>query len=171
MNSARFGRLVSASKNAWRSSWVSASLRAVMSREIPNVPMMAPLRSRSGILVVDTQRTPPSGLVSFSSRPTRGPPVRRILLVPQRLRGMVLGEVVEVRPSHGEGRVGEPEAFRRVPVDAGETAVAVLEVDAVWNVVHQRLEQKIHPFLEAPDVGACLVRSFTVRVRPPAHEV
>jgi hypothetical protein len=47
-----------------------------MSREMPKVPMMRPSRSRSGILVVDTQVTRPSAQTSFSSLPTTGRPVR-----------------------------------------------------------------------------------------------
>lgn len=43
------------SSPAWRASALSALIWAVMSRLIPNVPMILPCSSRSGILVVDTQ--------------------------------------------------------------------------------------------------------------------
>ena len=65
----------SAASLAWCNS-VSVRLRPVMSRDTPNVPTMSPFRSRSGILVVETQVAWPSGQTSFSSRPTTGRPVR-----------------------------------------------------------------------------------------------
>ena len=56
----------------------SARLRSVMSREMPQVPMIRPAASRRGNLVVTTQLTVPSGQVSFSSRFSSGRPVRTI---------------------------------------------------------------------------------------------
>ena len=50
----------------------SARFRAVMSREMPNVPTTRPSLSWNGILVVDTQVTWPPPQVSFSSLPTTG---------------------------------------------------------------------------------------------------
>ena len=65
-----------------------------------------------------------------------------LLLVAQRLRRVLVGEEVEVGPPDGERRARDAEARRRVPVDAREAALPILEVDAVGDVVHQRLEQE-----------------------------
>ena len=65
-----------------------------------------------------------------------------LLLVAQRLRRVLVGEEVEVGPTDGERRVGEAEPRRLISVDAGEAALAILEVDAVEEVVHQRLQQE-----------------------------
>ena len=54
----------------------SASLRLVMSRETPKVPMTRSLLSRNGIFVVETHVTCPSCQVSFSSTPIIGRAVR-----------------------------------------------------------------------------------------------
>ena len=51
----------------------SAFLRAVMSCEMPKVPMMRPASSRKGSLVLKAQDTLPSGQVSRSSLVTVRP--------------------------------------------------------------------------------------------------
>ena len=56
----------------------SARFRSEMSREMPKVPTTRPSESRSGIFVVSTHPSVPSGRVSFSSLPTTGRPVRMI---------------------------------------------------------------------------------------------
>ena len=65
-----------------------------------------------------------------------------LLFVAQRLRGVLLGEEVEVGATDGERRVIHAEALRRIAVDAREAAVPILEVDAVRDVVHQRRQQE-----------------------------
>ena len=65
-----------------------------------------------------------------------------LLLVAQRLRRVLVGEEVEVRAADRQRRIRDAEALRRIAVDAREAALAVLEVDVVGDVVHQRLEQE-----------------------------
>ena len=100
-------------------------LYSVMSREMPKVPMIRPSGSRSGILVVDTQRTLPSGKVSFSCTFTSGTPgAQDVLLVAKGLLGVLAGEEVEsVLPSASAGSES-PSHCGHVPADAGEAAVA-----------------------------------------------
>ena len=124
-----------------------------MSREIPKVPTIFPVRSRSGSFVVETQRTSPSGpgllLLDVHQRLAGADD---LLLVAQRLRRVLVGEEVEVGPPDGERRARDAEARRRVPVDAREAALPILEVDAVGDVVHQRLQQE-DLVLEVRDLG------------------
>ena len=74
----RFGSPVSGSCRAWCARAFSALIWAVTSREMPNVPMIRPLSSRSGIFVLDTQASAWPPWVSCSSFPMIGSPVRMI---------------------------------------------------------------------------------------------
>ena len=65
-----------------------------------------------------------------------------LLLVAEGLLGVLRGEDVEVGPAHRQRGARQPEAHGRVAIDAREAAVAILEVDAVGDVVHQRLQQE-----------------------------
>ena len=64
----------------------------------------------------------------------------------QRLLGVLAGEEVEVGPTDGERRAGHAKPRGRIPVDARESTLEVLEVDGVGDVVHQRLEQEERVF-------------------------
>ena len=55
---------------------------------------------------------------------------------------VLVGEEVEVGPTDGERRAGDAEPRRLILVDAREAALAILEVDGVGDVVHQRLQQE-----------------------------
>ena len=79
------------------------------------------------------------------------------LLVAQRLRRVFVGEKVEVGPTDRERRARDAEPRRRVEVDAREAALEILEVDAVGDVVHQRLQQE-DLVLEVRDLGDALAR-------------
>src|SRR5262252_9399845 len=80
-----------------------------------------------------------------------------LLLVAARLRRVFLGEEVEVGPPDRQRRVRDAEAHRRVTVDARETALPILEIDAVGDVVHQRL-QEVDLLLKLRDLGDRLPR-------------
>ena len=72
----------------------------------------------------------------------RLPGAKDLLLVAQRLRRVLLGEEVDVGPTDGQRWARDAEPYRRVAVDPREAALAILEVDAVRDVVHQRLQQE-----------------------------
>ena len=56
-------------------SWASALVRAVMSREMPKVPMIFPSKSRSGCLLQLKTRSEASGSASTSRMSNIGTPV------------------------------------------------------------------------------------------------
>jgi len=75
----------------------SASLMAVMSFEMPQVPTILLFLSRKGILTVSAQETPPSLVASCSILPNQRPAgANNLLLIRKFLFGVLPAEKIEV---------------------------------------------------------------------------
>ena len=98
----------------------SARLRSVMSREIPNVPMIVPFPSRKGIFVVDTHVSGRSGQVSFlhhvDDRLAGGDDA---LLVVKGYLGALLRVEIEIRLADGLRGVAQGRMRGRAPCWSG----------------------------------------------------
>ena len=124
----------------------AACLRSVMSREMPKVPTTRPSSSQQRHLGGhDPGRVPvgPRLLLLLVDHGLAG--AEDLLLVRQRLPGMLLGEEVPVALADGLASVGQSEKGGHRPVDADEPALGVLEVDVVGEVVHQGVQQVAFP--------------------------
>jgi hypothetical protein len=104
--------------------------------------MTRPAGSRSGILVVETQETVPSGHVSISSMPTSGRPVFITCSSLARASLRVFAdEEVGVRFSDGQRRIVQAEAPGVGPADPQKPAVGILEIDGVRHLAHQDFKE------------------------------
>ena len=120
----------------------SAARWAVMSREMPNVPITVPSAARSGSFEVLTQALRPSGNVSRSSKPMIGCPVAMIRCSSQNACAACSSENTSksVLPTTSSGALeAEPAGELRGHVD--EPPAVVLEVHLVGRALQEHVQQ------------------------------
>ena len=148
---------------------ICACLRRVMSREMPNVPMTFPSLSRRGILVVEHPALAAIDpgfffLLAHERLARLASPAVRPRYAGRACSSVKKSKSVLPRASAGSLR---PNRAGQGLVDAGKAALRVLEVNAVGDVVHERVQQVafLHQFVPPP---ACARRFPGPAARWPA---
>src|ERR1700730_13617525 len=123
--------------------FLSPSLRAVMSRDHPKIPITLPLALRHGILVVETHVSCPSGQVSFSSTPIIGWPVAMIFCSSANAASACSPAKMSMIGFSDDFRlIFETGPRKHCAICRQKTAFAIFKPNVVRKVVHQRGQAK-----------------------------